>query len=352
MTRIFSSGIRAAAVVCALLAAAVPLAAQIAEAELQGVVVDESGGVLPGVTLTLTHVETGTSRSVVTSDNGRYVARGLRVGDYDVVAELGGFATVRRAGITLLLGQSATLDIAMKLAVVEETLTVTGEAPLIDIGKSGIGSNLDVRQMQGLPLNGRDWMSLTLVAPGVRGGGGEQGPGVGIIPSFGGMNNYRTKVNVDGVQTNESTNFNSVDINFSQDSVREVQVLSNRFSAEFSRASGGIINAVTKSGTNKFSGSFYGFFRNDAFNAKHWFTGRVEPFEDNQIGGTIGGPLKKDRLHFFFSWESERRPQTQTPRNGIPLLEQSYPNDFTQDAGMLRFDYQLTPTHRLTARAA
>jgi hypothetical protein len=323
----------------------IDIAAQVADAELQGTVTDEGGGVLPGVTITVTHVETGTSRPVITNERGRYLLRGLRVGRYLVTAELPGFATVTRENLNLLLGQSTTLDLVMTVAALQETVTVSGESPLVDTTRSTIGSNLDLQQMQDLPLNGRQWLGMTFVAPGVR--SSTEG-----LPSSGAQGAIRTKINVDGLQTNQSTNFNAVNIDFSQEAVREVQVLTNRFSAEYARAAGGVVNAVTKSGTNAFAGSFYGFFRNDKFNATDWFTGRVEPFEDNQIGTTFGGPLRRDRLHFFVNWESERRPQTQTSRTGIGAIDSTFPIDFTKDMGLARVDYQLTTAHRMGLRYA
>ena len=347
--------VRASAAVAAivgLLAFPSQAVAQV-EAELAGTVLDETGGALPGVTLTVTHTETGTSRSMTTNENGRFSVRGLRVGLYDIVAELQGFATVRRTGVNLALGQSLTLDLKMAVANISETITVSGEAPLVDTTSSNIGANLDVRQMSTVPLNGRDWLSMTLAAPGARGGGGEPF-GVGNVPSFGGggSSNGRTKVNMDGLQINEASNGTGVGIDFSQEAIREVQVLSNRFSAEYARAAGGVINAVTKSGTNTMNGSFYGFFRNDAFNARSWFTDRVEPFKDTQIGGSIGGPIIRDKLHFFFNWESERRPNTLPIRNGIAVFDTTYKNDFNRDVGVVRLDYQMMPEHRLAVRVA
>ncbi|MCC7417710.1 MAG: TonB-dependent receptor [Acidobacteria bacterium] len=312
--------------------------------QIQGAITDETGGVLPGVNVTLTHTETGTSRVVVTDTRGHYLFGGIRVGAYEMLTELSGFVSQKR-GITVLLGQSATVDLVMTVATLEQNITVVGETPLVDITQSDIASNLDMLQVKELPVMGRDWLNLTVVAPGVR--SSSEG-----APTMAAQGSMRTKVNVDGLQVNNATNFGNLNLELSQEAVREVQVLTNRFSAEYARAAGGVVNAVTKSGTNTFAGSFYSFFRNDKFNAKDFFTNQVEPFSDKQIGMTFGGPIVKDRLHFFGNWEMQRRPQTQTTNTSIPAIDTTYPIDRTKDLAVVRVDLQMTPTHRMGVRYA
>ena len=200
-------------------------------------------------------------------------------------------------------------------------MTVTGEAPLVDTTTSTVGANIDPRQMQELPINGRNWMDLTLLAPGARRNEG------------GGMAQFRqgySQTNVDGQQMtiNYHSQTDSEQPGFSRDAIAEFEVVANRFDATQGRSQGMIVNAVTKSGTNSFAGTFGGYFRSDKFNAKDFITDRVLPYSNQQVSTTFGGPIKRDRIHFFGSYGYEREPKTYTFTSPYPFfnIDQEFPS--------------------------
>ena len=319
-----------------------PLASEAQEAVLSGIVTDSTGAVLPGVTMTATHVATGNTFVAVTDDRGRF-RMPVRVGQFRVDAELPGFAGLTRQ-VDLLVGQNAALNLQMSLSSVQESVTVTGEAPLIDTQNSSLAANVDPRQMQELPVNGRNWMDLTLLAPGSRSNGVTETPN----PSQGVNVNFQ--LNLDGQQV---TNLVAVDFGqprFSRDSIGEFEFVSNRFDASQGRASGIQVNAVTKSGTNTASGSVSGYFRNDKFNAKDHVAQKVLPYSDQQISTTFGGPIRKDRIHYFASYEYEREPQTYVYNTPFPRFNGTLTGARRQDMTLGRVDIQFSSQTRLTLR--
>ena len=333
--------IRRGALVLALLVL-VPPASQAQEAVLSGIVTDSTGGVLPGVTITATHLATGNTFGAVTDERGGF-RMPVRVGQFRVDAELPGFAGVTRQ-IDLLVGQNATLTLQMSPSAVQESVTVTGEAPLIDTTNSSLGANIDPRQMQELPVNGRNWMDLTLLAPGSRSNGVTETPN----PTQGVNVNFQ--LNLDGQQV---TNLVAVDFGqprFSRDSIGEFEFVSNRFDAAQGRANGIQVNAVTKSGTNTLSGTFSGYFRNDRFNAQDPVAKRVLDYSDQQISTTFGGPVRRDRIHYFASYEYEREPQTYVYNTPFPSFNGTLTGVRRQDMTLGRVDVQFSPQTRLTLR--
>ena len=341
-----------AVVLCALflVSLAMPAAAQLSG--IQGTVTDDSPGVLPGVVVRAGHVDTGTSQETVTDADGRYFFQGLRIGAYELVAQLPGFATLTRQGVTVSVGQIATIDLLMQLATLQETIIVTADSPLVNLVESKIGGNLNVRQMEEAPINGRQWTQMTNLAPGARGAGSNTSWALGNAPSFG-SGTSRTKINVDGGTVNTGKNSTGANVDFSQYTIEEVEVLSNRFGAQYARAGGGVLNAITKSGTNTVTGQFYGFFRDDALNAVDFFTNTVRPIQNRQLGGLIGGPIKESKAFYFVSWESERQPQTYFVDSGVPVLdERTYPADSSRDVGLVKINYQISTSQRLTGSTA
>lgn len=233
--------VRLTALLAAIVGYSPIAAAQVAQAELRGTVTDESGGILPGTTVTATHVETGISRDTVTSERGTYVMPALPIGVYTVKAELTGFSIVSKEGITLNVGGSGILNFALKLASLQETITVTGEAPLIDTKRSVLGGNIEQKQVESLPLNGRNWLDLVALTPGARGNPG--------AIQAGASGQDMAKYQMDGVDiTNQCCGGSNTA--YSQENIAEFQVITNRFDAEYGRVNGAIINAVTKSGSN------------------------------------------------------------------------------------------------------
>src|SRR5215510_11737040 len=284
------------------LLALVPVGAWAQEATLSGTVTDSTGGVLPGVTITATHTASGNTFVAVTDERGGYRIP-LRVGMFKVDAELAGFGTVSRQ-MDLLVGQTAVLNLQLAPSTVQESVTVTGEAPLVDTQTSTLGTNVDPRQMQELPVNGRNWMDLTLLAPGSRANA------VAETPINSTSSNIPFQLNLDGQQVTNQVALSFGQPRFSRDAIGEFEFISNRFDASQGRSSGIQVNAITKSGTNTMAGSFSGYFRNDKFNAADPVAGVVLPYSDQQLSLTFGGPIVKDRFHYFGGFEYEREPQT------------------------------------------
>ena len=235
---------------------AAPARGQVAQAELRGTVVDESGGVMPGAAVTATHSGTGVSRTAVTSVTGTYSMPALPVGIYTVTAELSGFGSFSKEGVRLGVGESATLNFTLKLATMNENVTVSGEAPLIDTKKSDLSGHVEQRQVENLPLNGRNWLDLVSLVPGARGNPG--------AIQAGASGSDMAKYQVDGVDVSNQCCGGS-NQGYSQENIEEFQVLTNRYDAEYGRVNGAVINAVTKSGSNAFRGTGFGYFRNDSF---------------------------------------------------------------------------------------
>ena len=253
---------------CALLA--LPAIGYAQEAVLTGTVTDTTGAVLPGVTVTAVHEATGNTFVGVT-DGGGVFRIPARIGTYRLTAELSGFSTVNRTGLTLQVGQTANVDVQMAVSTLQESVTVTGEAPLIDVTTSQVGGNIDALQMQELPIQGRDWTSLALLAPGNR----TTEMGGAPVQDRADVREYQ--LNVDGQQVTQQLGIGGQPL-YSRDSIAEFQFISNRFDATQGRSSGVQVNAVTKSGTNALSGLFSGTFRDSDWNAEDPVLNPVLPY--------------------------------------------------------------------------
>ena len=265
------------------------------EASLAGTVTDETKAVLPGVAVTATNLETGSVSVVVTDERGEYRLPKLPPGKYKIQAQLEGFATVVVPSVELLVGQNGAVPFLLRLAPVGEQVTVTGEAPLLDVTSSVVSGNVDRRQMDQLPIQGRNWMELAMMVKGITANSVTVQPGVSNDDFF--------QLNLDGQQITQklaSSSFGQPA--FSRDAIAEFQIATSSFDITQGRSAGIQVNAISKSGTNTAAGSFYGFFRNDAFNAPDPVSHTVLPFSDQQIGGTLGGPIVQDKLHYFASY--------------------------------------------------
>jgi hypothetical protein len=321
----------------------VPVFASAQEATFAGSITDSTGGVLPGVTVTAVHEASGNTFTTVTDERGEFRLP-VRVGNYRITTELSGFTTVNRS-LQILIGQTVEVNLQMAPSAVQETVTVTAEAPLVDTTGSTIGANIDPRQMQELPINGRNWMDLTLLAPGAR-----RNEGGGLVQFRQGY----SQTNVDGQQitVNYHSQTDAEQVGFSRDAIAEFSVVANRFDATMGRSSGMIVNAVTKSGTNSFAGSVGGYFRNDKFNAADHITNRVLDYSNQQVSLTFGGPIRQDRIHFFGAYEYEREPKTFYYTTPWPSfnIDQEFPSRVHKLLG--RLDYQFTTQSRLSARVS
>ena len=318
--------------------------AQTSQSEIRGTVVDQSGAALPGVTVTATHVDTGAARTTVTSETGVFLMPALPMGLYRVQLELAGFSNVVRDNLRLAVGQSAVLSFTMALATVQETVTVSGDAPLVETQKSDLSGRVTAGQVQDLPLNGRNWLDLVALVPGARGN-----PGT-VRAGFAGGD--MAKYQVDGVDVS-GTCCGGSNQGYSQENIQEFEVITNRYDAEYGRAAGVVINAVTKSGTNQLRGSGFSFIRDsDLGDARNFFTNTVQPFHETQSGLNGGGPIKRDRAFFFASYEYQARAVTAIPKTGFASIDVAAPNDITRHYTTGRVDMQLAQRHRLFARSS
>ena len=321
----------------------VPALAYAQEATFTGAASDATGGVLPGVVITAVHEASGNTFTAVTDDRGEFRLP-VRVGTYRIAAELAGFATVNRS-LEILLGQTAVVNLRMSPSALAETITVTGDAPLVDTTTSTVGANIDPRQMQELPLNGRSWMDLSLLAPGAR-----RNEGGGLVQ----LRQGYAQTNVDG-QDVTSTWHSGTDgqqPGFNRDAIAEFEVIANRFDATQGRSQGMVVNAITKSGTNTNAGTLSGYFRDDSLIAKDFIEHRVLPYSNQQFSSTYGGPIVRDKIHFFGSYGYELEPQTYAYNS--PYRSFNVDQEFTGRTHQIlgRLDYQFTPRTRLTVRGS
>jgi hypothetical protein len=316
-------------------------------AVLQGLITDEQHGVLPGVSLTITNVETGISRVVVSDGGGWYRAPALPPGAYDVTAELSGFVTLRRSGLTLTTGQEPRIDITLQVAAVKETVEVVAASPLVDTTNHTLGTTITRRDLDSIPLVDRNFLSLANMTPGVTGVGGG---GVNTAGQLSRNNSYL----VDGV-SNDDTIVSSSRGGFSLESVREYIVLTNQFSAEYGIASGAIVSVVTRSGTNKNEGRVFFFDRSEKLDAQDPFShaqgsGKA-PFSQQRAGGYWGGPLVKDRLFYFGSYEGLHVQQTSVITSPlVPVDQREWPNPTTEHQGFAKIDRQLASGQSVSVR--
>jgi hypothetical protein len=279
--------------------------------DVTGVVYDEQRAVLQAATVTATNTETNQVRSALTDAVGRFALLALPPGRYTVKAGLAGFSSETQQDVVVQLGTEVALDFTLTIASTEERITVF--ASPLDTLQTAIASVVTQQQMDTLPINGRNFISFAVITPGVTNDNTpQQGASATSGLTFGGQRARSNNITVDGVDNNDLV-VGSVRATFSQEAVREFQVITNSYTAEYGKASGGVVNIVTKSGTNEPSGNTFFFFRHDALNAKEYFErftpagtaiNRAKaPYRHQQFGATFGGPLRKDRTFFFGSFE-------------------------------------------------
>jgi hypothetical protein len=303
-----------------------PLAAQGTIGTILGTVTDSSGSVVPGATVTARNIGTGAAQPGVSDSEGRYTIPALPVGDYEVEAELQGFQSVVRTGIRLSVGADVVVDFKLPVGEITETLTVTGAAPLVNTTSSALGTVIDPTQIRELPLNGRNFEELVLLAPGVN---VSRGSGA-VRNAFTGKQEYWTvsgsrpngqEILMDGtsIQTyqNRGTGTGILGTSLGVDAIGEFQVLTNTYGAQYG-GNGSVLNSVTRSGTNVYHGSLYEFARNSRFDATQWPATTKQPFWKNQTGGTMGGPITTNRMFFFANVEYLRQRETQSFIRVVP----------------------------------
>src|SRR5262249_37086845 len=249
--------------------------AQVASADLKGIIRDPSKAVVAGASVTATNVSTGVARSAVSDQSGEYRIALLQPGEDELRVEMAGFAAQRRRGIMLTVGQTAVIDFDLQLGTLTNEVEVTASAPVIEIERTHQAETLTQRPIQDLPINGRDFLNFSLLTPGVV----EESPAVtnSLLPqlptshlSFAGQNGRANNVTIDGVDNNDVAD-NAVRPTISQEAVQEFQINRSSFSAEFGRVGGGAINIVSKSGANQFRGSLFEYFRHERLDARNTF---------------------------------------------------------------------------------
>jgi outer membrane receptor protein involved in Fe transport len=305
--------------------------AQVAGATLSGTVTDSSGAVVPKAQVIITDVATGVARKITADNVGLYSAPNLLPGTYQVSVTAAGFATEVRNGITLTVGAQQLLDIRMQVGQVNQTVQVTGEAPMVQLASSTISGEVNATTVRELPLNGRSWTDLANLQPGVvraeTHAAQDVNRGFGAQLSISGARPQQNNYRLDGVSINDYSNGGPGSIlgqNLGVDAIQEFSVLTSNYSAEYGKTSGGVVNAITRSGTNSFHGSVYEFLRNSGLDANDFFAnaaGQPKPsFRQNQFGVSAGGPIRKDRTFIFGDYEGIRYSKGQTYVATVPSL--------------------------------
>ncbi len=347
--------------------------ARLTGADLSGTVVDQSGAVLPGTGLTVTNLDTNLVRTATTDDRGRYTVAALPPGTYQISAAIQGFVTETKDQVVLLLGQAVIMDFQLKVAGTAESITVVAESSVVSVSHTEVSSVVDRQQIENLPINGRNFISFAVITPGVTTDRTpQQGASATSGLSFTGQRARSNNIMVDGLDNNDQV-VGAVRSTFSQEAVREFQVLTNSYSAEFGRATGGVVNIVTKSGTNVFGGNAFGYFRDDRLNAKSHFEkfdifGNAAnldkaPFEQQQWGATLGGPIKRDKTFFFASFERADttgsnlvtiQPAAAAVLNnlGFPVELGNVPYEVKLSQTMAKVDHQWSSNHSLAVRGS
>src|SRR6266853_2171833 len=315
---------------------ALRLHAQAVGATLSGTVTDQSGGVVPKADVAILNTGTGETRSVSTNADGIYSAPNLIPGSYSVTATAPGFSKLVHSGITLTVGATQVLNLTMQVGQSTQTVEVTAEAPIVNLTNAEIGALTTETTIKELPLNGRSWSSLATLQPGVY--QLHTQPDIttrarlsrrfGVQLSISGARPQQNNYRVDGISINDPANGgpgNVLTTNAGVDAISEFSVLTTNYSTEYGRASGGIINATTKSGTNQFHGSVYEFLRNSYLDAPNYWDAqdasgnRIKPqFRRNQFGASAGGPIIKDKTFVFGDYEGLRQAKGLTYSSKIP----------------------------------
>lgn len=340
---------------------------------LNGTVTDPSGAVVANAKISAKNVATGFLREGTTSAAGLYSLTQLPVGSYDLTVEAPGFKTAHIPGLNLTVGTVSTLNIPLEVGTATQTVNVSSEVPLIEISRSETSTAISGRQIEGLPINGRNFLDFTVLTPGV-----VRDPTRTGDLSFGGQRGTSNSLLIDGSDANntfygQSTGRTGTGRNpysFSEDAVQEFQVNTNGYAAEIGRAGGGVINVITKSGTNGFHGGAFEFYRDKALNANSWDNNALgkpkRAYHFNQFGGNVSGPVIRNALFFFFDYDGQRNTTPNTVSPGIlpapndvlgqqvlaglqPLLV-SYVNSLNNDVYLGKVDWNITNNQRVSFR--
>jgi hypothetical protein len=303
--------IRLLSLLALLLVLAASAVAQVATADLHVAVKDQKGAVIKNATVTVRNEALGQERSQTENVEGEYPFRALTPGKYEVSVEAPGFAKHVAKNVTITIGQIAELPVSMQLAAVSEVVNVSSEAELIETQRTTTSTTVDQTRIENLPINGRNYIQFALTNSQLA---RDTAPSIGAAPTsglnVGGQRARNNLVNVDGMDAVDNST-NGVRSTVSQEAVQEFQLLTNGYTAEYGRASGGVISIVTKSGTNAMHGTAYGYLRNRNLQAVNPFSTEADPaYTRVQAGLSVGGPIKKDRTFYYFAFETNRRRET------------------------------------------
>jgi hypothetical protein len=326
-----------------------PVSAQVVGATLSGTVTDAQGAAIPNAKISIKNTSTGVTRDITTNESGAYNAPNLLPGSYEVTVSAAGFSTHVQSGIQLTVGAQQGLNVTMAVGEMMQRVEVTGEEGVtVELTSSAIGAVVNSNTVRELPLNGRNWTDLTALQPGVgvvqsqpsyTSGGDRGNRGFGQQMTISGMRPVQNNYRLDGISLNTYDNGgpgSAIGGNLGVDAIQEFSVLTTNYSAEYGKTSGGVVNAISRSGTNSFHGNAYEFLRNSALDARNFFdyynlspgnsSKRIAPYRRNQFGGSAGGPIHKGTTFIFGDYEGLRSYKaipisattlSQDTRNGI-----------------------------------
>ena len=334
----------AVAAVCMIGTSAV---GQQGRSELRGRVTDDTGGALPGVSVVVTNQNTGTFRELITSGDGSFFAAQLIPGVFTITAELPGFRGFQRIDFAIGVGNTLDIDIVLEIGALEETITVSGEAPLVDLTSAEVGGTVTAQELVELPTLNRSAFAAVALLPGIQFQPSSSLGNDTMIAN--GQTSGGNTMGVDGATNNDDISGSGAggQVRVPLESVQEFQVLSNQFDAEFGRVRGAIINAVTKQGTNQFSGALFDYYTSDAMTTEDYFVARSDSVtkpktNKTEFGGVIGGPIVRDKAHFFVSVERQLvNPSRSRIYDTRPDLNFSLSENWKGFNTLFRVDHQM-----------
>ncbi len=330
--------------------------AQQTNGTILGRVLDAQGAAVPGVSVTAKNPQTGYIRTVVSDTGGVYRLSALPVGQYEITVELAGFNTLERKGIVVSVGQTLTVDFELRVANVAETITVTAASPMIESTVSSVGGVVDIGRIESLPLNGRQFANLAATIPGV-GLGFHSDPtkSTQYSPQINGGNGRNVNYQIDGGDNNDDTVGGLLQL-FPLEAIQEFNFVTSRSKAENGRSNGGVLNVVTKSGTNDLHGSFFELFRDTAMNSRTTTEENndieKQDYRRNQFGGSFGGPIIKDKLHYFGAVERTQQDTFQAVSTGglFPAQDGIFPTPYRETLLNLKATANLSANQFLSVR--
>ena len=326
---------------------ATPAVAQVGRAELRGQVTDEQGGALPGVTVLITDQNAGTYREIITGADGSFFAAQLLPGVFTVTTALPGFSTFERTDFDIGVGRTQSIDIVMAIGGIEETITVSGVAPLVDLTSAEVGGTVTQGELVDLPTGNRSYFAAVALLPGIQFSPSSSLGNDSMIAN--GQPQGSNSVGFDGAANNDDASGSAAggQVRIPLESVSEFQVLTNQFDAEFGRVSGAIVNSITKQGTNQVTGAAFNYLTSDAMTSEDFFVRNSDTLtkpetSKKEFGGVIGGPIVPDKAHFFFSLERQIvDPSRSREYAGRPDLAFTLSEKWRAWNTLMRMDHQM-----------